>query len=1191
MRLFDISRQTCCDGVSDLDLFYQTQATQAMAAGYFGGYTAKMQDIGRLELQRMEKALQRSRAKSTGQTTPQQEFNRCSKRLLKDLEAKGTVRTAVETTHLALHANHKDKTRAECFRTFPTVTFPVAQLLSREEIENNRKGGTSAITSIRTNCKGQSYTDAPVDLLYGFRGKGHAVQTLSVFEMLRYWSIEKVGTPTQKPRRSMWTFAGVSHKYYCTLNCERPKFVAGVHYVALESHNRLLVADLPRLGHLRHTWCWERRERPHVPVWSNAKIPRASFSPEENARIISVCMRPWNLDPADVTALNPLLTDLRSSGTCATAPIEGACSHARDASTPPRKRLRQKTHLDGDSSPPDVPCERRCYTLALEEYLNKGVVSTMAARFLTNLFASTAARAVGEDSESEGSKSSEEDTQARETHVGSLDVVQKTLKGIAMHSVDEGEIGMGRHGATIVLGTNQWSTAPLTEQEERKTKEHTFDGDYFPDVLDARRCATKAAKHDDPRPAPYAGAMLQKTRVSHRSYARDLREWFYKIEHLEDEPPNPKQLSVLHAVEQRLLDEIELENEFPLLKKRRLLTKTSDAREEALRGFVHGLPGTGTSLVIQWIIRMFTEAMGFANGVEFVCVAFQNRVAHTMRGATLHSAGNVPVGDYSQERKLQHTDVDVLYVRNQSLRWILIDEVFMIPNDLLGTFAQHFADAAMESQYKFRADESKQVFGGYNLMMFGDTLQLPPIPSSAALFLPPDASTCGPCAREMLEMFWGDGVDTINYFVELTQQMRIEDPWYSALLDQCRRGYLDDEMYNFIVGLPTEHCGSWMPPISGQSSSAAGFAGCENIACVHLQTAWNDMSQAGSTWQAMVSMECAMCSAERKRRNRLLEPNDKRLHEEPFLSAPYVHNNNDPKYHAMLLRAVEAAKRGGKQPQHILWVVAQDTLQNPKEVAKTAEQQKRKLERFLQFHDQKTAGIPGLLPLFIGMKARTTEKVARGKDAKGRDVVILKHTSCTIYGWDLHTADRDHQAGSQKMFSYLPQLIYFQFPDAEWQIHPRLPKGVFPLHFVQRTWMLSESGSKVSRKGFTLVPDYASTGFMMQGETLLAEIAECGDIFSVPGMTEILTTYVILSRVKRADSLLLLRAFSPNLFRFGSPPGPACLIKHMQRRLDTSGGIPQAAYTKARFQVLNLAAVSKHYVGCSCDHVIVALSR
>ena len=95
----------------------------------------------------------------------------------------------------------------------------------------------------------------------------------------------------------------------------------------------------------------------------------------------------------------------------------------------------------------------------------------MASRFITNLFATTAARAVGEDSEDEDSNSSDEDTQNREGHVGSLELVQKTLKGIAMHSVDEGENGMGRHGATIVLGTNQWSTAPLTEKEERKTQE------------------------------------------------------------------------------------------------------------------------------------------------------------------------------------------------------------------------------------------------------------------------------------------------------------------------------------------------------------------------------------------------------------------------------------------------------------------------------------------------------------------------------------------------------------------------------------------------------------------------------------------------------------------------------------------------------------------------------------------------
>ena len=81
---------------------------------------------------------------------------------------------------------------------------------------------------------------------------------------------------------------------------------------------------------------------------------------------------------------------------------------------------------------------------------------------------------------------------------------------------------------------------------------------------------------------------------------------------------------------------------------------------------------------------MFDEARGYTNGVEFVCVAFQNRVAHTMKGSTLHHAGDVAVGDTNNERKLQHTDVDLMYIRKQSLCWILIDEVFMIPSDLLG---------------------------------------------------------------------------------------------------------------------------------------------------------------------------------------------------------------------------------------------------------------------------------------------------------------------------------------------------------------------------------------------------------------------------------------------------------------------------------------------------------------------------
>ena len=183
------------------------------------------------------------------------------------------------------------------------------------------------------------------------------------------------------------------------------------------------------------------------------------------------------------------------------------------------------------------------------------------------------------------------------------------------------------------------------------------------------------------------------------------------------------------------------------------------------------------------------------------------------------------------------------------------------------------------------------------------------------------------------------------------------------------------------------------------------------------------------------------------------------------------------------------------------------------------------------------------------MKARVTGKLARGRDNHGREVVINKHTSCTICGWQLKSSDREtDEKKSQRMLYTMPDVIFLKFEKVDWQLTDT-EKGAWPLKSVRRRWELSENGSKVTRHGFTLVPDYASTGFTCRGETLEAAIAECGDITTTARLTEVLTTYVILSRVKRADRLLLLRAFSPNMFKFGTPPGPKCLLKQSKHRL------------------------------------------
>ena len=194
-----------------------------MAAGYFGGYSAKMQDIGLNELKKMQAALDRSQSKNKAHDTRQKEFNSNSRRLLKDLESKGIVRTAVETTNLALHADNKDKSRAECFRTFPTIMFPVAELLSREEIENGKKHGFAVIKTIHTKNKKQSFIDAPIDLLYGFRGKSHNVTLLSPYEMIRYWQATEIQIPTKTPGYSEWTEEGLKHKEKHKEECKDKK--------------------------------------------------------------------------------------------------------------------------------------------------------------------------------------------------------------------------------------------------------------------------------------------------------------------------------------------------------------------------------------------------------------------------------------------------------------------------------------------------------------------------------------------------------------------------------------------------------------------------------------------------------------------------------------------------------------------------------------------------------------------------------------------------------------------------------------------------------------------------------------------------------------------------------------------------------------------------------------------------------
>ena len=249
-------------------------------------------------------------------------------------------------------------------------------------------------------------------------------------------------------------------------------------------------------------------------------------------------------------------------------------------------------------------------------------------------------------------------------------------------------------------------------------------------------------------------------------------------------------------------------------------------------------------------------------------------------------------------------------------------------------------------------------------MMFGDMQQLPPIPASTALFIPPSAKSTI-TANEMLNMFWGKSVDALNFYKELEIQQRTADPWYRCFLTECRAGNLSDEMYNYLMGLPTRHCGSWIPGDVSDDDNDANLPRCGDSRCQRLPKVWASYIQKGCSWEEILQEqpECEVCQQQRTQRARLVTANDPRILQKPFLEAPYLHQFNCPRYHAMLLRAVEWAKRGSDRPKQILWMQAQDEPANPKDLGRTDLEINRELNRFLQRHDQDTAGIPGLTPL------------------------------------------------------------------------------------------------------------------------------------------------------------------------------------------------------------------------------------
>ena len=119
----------------------------------------------------------------------------------------------------------------------------------------------------------------------------------------------------------------------------------------------------------------------------------------------------------------------------------------------------------------------------------------------------------------------------------------------------------------------------------------------------------------------------------------------------------------------------------------------------------------------------------------------------------------------------------------------------------------------------------------------------------------------------------------------------------------------------------------------------------------------------------------------------------------------------------------------------------------------------------------------------------------------------------------------------------LKELLKTSFVEMETPMkaqYPGLPANWFPMVATTTYWCLdADENIDIRRRGFPLVPNFSTTVDSATGQTLAAALPDLGDEFQNPSQYGAMRGYIALSRVTKADSLLIAEPFNPLLFRMG----------------------------------------------------------
>ena len=168
---------------------------------------------------------------------------------------------------------------------------------------------------------------------------------------------------------------------------------------------------------------------------------------------------------------------------------------------------------------------------------------------------------------------------------------------------------------------------------------------------------------------------------------------------------------------------------------------------------------------------------------------------------------------------------------------------------------------------------------------------------------------------------------------------------------------------------------------------------------------------------------------------------------------------------------------------------------------------------------------------------------------------LFRGRRAVLVGWAPHPMEERRDAEGEWVLTMMPLAIYLKFEDVPWTIDDDLGQGVYPLTPVVRNWTLNKRTKvKVRRKGFFLIPDFASTAHMIQGQSLSAAFLDLltGDDMQPSTEATQISGYVMLSRARDPSRIFLLRPFPREIFMHGPPTGPDVLLRKLRGDIDMS---------------------------------------